>query len=44
MMATTRSVAEHFDAWAARYDADIHSQVPRYEEIQETVVSLLGLR
>jgi tRNA (cmo5U34)-methyltransferase len=39
-----RSVAEHFDAWAARYDAEIHSQVPRYDEIQETVVSLLSLR
>jgi tRNA (cmo5U34)-methyltransferase len=43
-MASTRSVGEHFDAWAARYDAEIHSQVPRYEEIQETVVSLLSLR
>ena len=43
-MTATRSVAEHFDAWAARYDAEIHTQVPRYEEIQETVVSLLQLR
>jgi tRNA (cmo5U34)-methyltransferase len=40
----TRSVAEHFDEWAARYDAEIHSQVPRYDEIQDTVVSLLALR
>jgi tRNA (cmo5U34)-methyltransferase len=37
-------VAEHFDEWAARYDAEIHSQVPRYDEIQDTVVSLLALR
>ncbi len=43
-MTASRTVAEHFDAWAARYDAEIHSQVPRYEEIQETVVSLLQLR
>lgn len=39
-----RSVAEHFDEWAARYDADIRVQVPRYDEIQDTVVSLLSLR
>ncbi len=43
-MTASRTVAEHFDAWAARYDAEIHTQVPRYEEIQETVVSLLQLR
>jgi len=39
-----RSVAAHFDDWAARYDAEIRSQVPRYDEIQDTVVSLLSLR
>jgi tRNA (cmo5U34)-methyltransferase len=39
-----KSVADHFDEWAARYDAEIRKQVPRYDEIQETVVSLLALR
>jgi tRNA (cmo5U34)-methyltransferase len=39
-----KSVAEHFDAWAARYDAEIHAQVPRYDEIHQTVVQLLSLR
>jgi tRNA (cmo5U34)-methyltransferase len=39
-----KSVAEHFDEWAARYDAEIRQQVPRYDEIQDTVVSLLSLR
>ncbi len=41
---TARTVAEHFDAWAARYDAEIHDQVPRYDEIHQTVVQLLSLR
>jgi tRNA (cmo5U34)-methyltransferase len=39
-----KSVADHFDEWAARYDAEIRKQVPRYDEIQETVVSLLAIR
>ena len=39
-----RSVGEHFDEWASRYDAEIREQVPRYDEIQETVISLLSLR
>jgi len=39
-----RSVGEHFDDWASRYDAEIRQQVPRYDEIQETVISLLSLR
>jgi tRNA (cmo5U34)-methyltransferase len=41
---TARTVAEHFDAWAERYDAEIRDQVPRYDEIQDTVISLLSLR
>jgi len=40
----TKTVAEHFDAWAERYDADIRTQVPRYDEIHATVVELLALR
>jgi tRNA (cmo5U34)-methyltransferase len=39
-----RSVGEHFDEWASRYDAEIRQQVPRYDEIQDTVISLLSLR
>jgi tRNA (cmo5U34)-methyltransferase len=39
-----RTVGEHFDEWASRYDAEIRQQVPRYDEIQDTVVSLLSLR
>lgn len=39
-----RSVGEHFDEWASRYDAEIRAQVPRYDEIQDTVISLLSLR
>ncbi|HEX6140853.1 MAG TPA: class I SAM-dependent methyltransferase [Candidatus Limnocylindria bacterium] len=42
--APRRSVGEHFDAWASRYDAEIRAQVPRYDEIHETVVSLLSIR
>lgn len=39
-----RTIGAHFDEWAARYDAEIRKQVPRYDEIQDTVVSLLSLR
>jgi cyclopropane fatty-acyl-phospholipid synthase-like methyltransferase len=39
-----RTVAEHFDSWAPRYDAEIRQQVPRYDEIHDTLVSLLGMR
>jgi tRNA (cmo5U34)-methyltransferase len=40
----TKSVAEHFDEWAPHYDAEIRRQVPRYDEIHDTVVSLLAVR
>jgi tRNA (cmo5U34)-methyltransferase len=40
----TKSVAEHFDQWAPRYDAEIRRQVPRYDEIHDTLVSLLAVR
>jgi len=43
-MTTSRSVGEHFDEWAPRYDAQIREMVPRYEEIHETLLSLLRLR
>lgn len=39
-----RTVGDHFDEWASRYDAEIREQVPRYDEIHDTVVSLLALR
>ncbi|HET6380285.1 MAG TPA: class I SAM-dependent methyltransferase [candidate division Zixibacteria bacterium] len=39
-----RTVGEHFDEWASRYDAEIHAHVPRYDEIQDTVVQLLTVR
>jgi len=39
-----KTVADHFDAWAERYDAEIRTQVPRYDEIHATVVELLSLR
>jgi tRNA (cmo5U34)-methyltransferase len=39
-----RTVGEHFDEWASRYDAEIRAQVPRYDEIHDTVVQLLSLR
>jgi tRNA (cmo5U34)-methyltransferase len=42
--AKRRTVGEHFDEWASRYDAEIRTQVPRYDEIHDTVVSLLSLR
>ncbi len=41
---TGRSVGEHFDAWASHYDAEIRAQVPRYDEIHDSVVGLLSLR
>ena len=44
MPAREKTVAEHFDAWAARYDAEIRNQVPRYDEIHDSVVQLLALR
>jgi phosphatidylethanolamine/phosphatidyl-N-methylethanolamine N-methyltransferase len=40
----SRTVADHFDEWAQRYDAEIHRQVPRYDEIQDTIVSLLRMK
>jgi tRNA (cmo5U34)-methyltransferase len=40
----SRTVGEHFDEWASRYDAEIRQQVPRYDEIQDSVISLLSLR
>lgn len=39
-----KTVADHFDAWAKRYDAEIRTQVPRYDEVHATVVQLLSLR
>jgi tRNA (cmo5U34)-methyltransferase len=42
--AAGRSVGQHFDEWASRYDAEIRAQVPRYDEIQQTVIDLLALR
>jgi len=38
------TLAEHFDAWSVRYDAEIRDDVPRYDEIQDSVVSLLEPR
>jgi tRNA (cmo5U34)-methyltransferase len=39
-----RSVGQHFDEWAPLYDDQIREMVPRYEEIHETLLSLLRLR
>lgn len=39
-----RSVGEHFDDWASRYDADIREMVPRYEDVHDTILALLALR
>lgn len=39
-----KTVADHFDAWAKRYDAEIRTEVPRYDEIHATVVEFLSLR
>ncbi len=36
-MAEPRTVGQHFDEWAPRYDAQIREMVPRYEEIHETL-------
>ncbi|MGH2429418.1 MAG: class I SAM-dependent methyltransferase [Candidatus Limnocylindria bacterium] len=41
---TVRSVGEHFDEWAPRYDAQIREMVPRYEEMHDTLLALLALR
>jgi tRNA (cmo5U34)-methyltransferase len=43
-MTDPRTVGEHFDDWAARYDAEIRAMVPRYDEIHETLLALLELR
>lgn len=43
-MTQIKTVGEHFDEWAATYDAQIREMVPRYEEIHDTLVALLGLR
>lgn len=40
----TKGIGEHFDEWAPRYDAQIREMVPRYEEIHDTLISLLTLR
>lgn len=39
-----KTVGQHFDEWAPSYDAQIREMVPRYEEIHDTLISLLGLR
>lgn len=38
------SASEHFDEWAPRYDAEIRRHVPRYDDLHDTVVSILSLR
>jgi tRNA (cmo5U34)-methyltransferase len=43
-MTQPRSVGQHFDEWAPQYDVQIREMVPRYEEIHETLLSLLRLR
>lgn len=43
-MTGPRSVGQHFDEWAPRYDDQIREIVPRYDEIHETLLSLLRLR
>lgn len=43
-MSEPRGVGRHFDEWAPRYDAQIRDMVPRYEEIHDTLISLLALR
>jgi len=40
----TKTVGQHFDEWAPRYDAQIREMVPRYEEIHDTLLALLALR
>ena len=44
MVDTRKTVGEHFDEWAPSYDAQIREMVPRYEEINETILALLALR
>ena len=44
MTEAARSVGDHFDSWAPRYDAQIREMVPRYEEIHDTLLALLSLR
>ena len=39
-----KTVGRHFDEWAPRYDAQIRDMVPRYDEIHDTLISLLRLR
>jgi len=43
-MTDPKTVGEHFDQWAPSYDAQIRQMVPRYEEIHDTLLALLGLR
>lgn len=43
-MSERKSVGQHFDEWAPRYDAQIREMVPRYEEIHSTLLGLLALR
>jgi tRNA (cmo5U34)-methyltransferase len=43
-MGQGKSVSQHFDEWAPRYDAQIREMVPRYEEIHDTLLALLALR
>lgn len=43
MTTARKGVAEHFDAWAARYDAEIRERVPRYDEIHDGLIALLQL-
>ena len=43
-MVEPKTVGQHFDEWAPRYDAQIREMVPRYEEIHETLLALLALR
>jgi tRNA (cmo5U34)-methyltransferase len=40
----SRTISQHFDDWAPRYDAEIRRQVPRYDEMHDSLVALLGLR
>ena len=44
MVDTRKTVGEHVDEWAPSYDAQIREMVPRYEEINETILALLALR
>ena len=44
MVDMRKTVGEHFDEWAPSYDAQIREMVPRYEEINETILALLALR